>query len=480
MDSCFGSNRNPRRLSALALGLAAAFSTLVAGFPANSQPVHEQNRPAQRAAPIEDADLTPTEESVTEVPAEPSVVTPTASPSTAPVEATKFDPAVEFVIEEQGFDRSQAEAYVNREREFSNLASQFTDVPGYAGSWIVPETQEFYLGASTQAAAESMTTAAAGFSIDVDVVEADYSYSELLRLGENLRQEILVLPTSLDIDALTSIEPITNSLTLWVFSAGDLPNSTDGLPTDIITASGLLQRYPVSKVQYESLDELPQDVDCADGPFCDPPLTAGVQVGQHDAEDTFLGHCTSGYLVKGNNNTRDYMLTAGHCVLNNSGPDVVKTRFASGSIHVIGNEATAYDNGTLDAGLIHITNPSGWAVDQGSLAASYSDEGEVGRAWIEGWGSSPMNSVRCVTTASSDMTACGRVWRLGYGSEDLGTVDVCGVIPGDSGSPVYNGNDAYGIIVTVGGGGPSLNCKANFQGMSRILRELNVSLNEHD
>lgn len=375
-------------------------------------------------------------------------------------------------MEEQGLDRSQAEAYLDRETRFSDLASQLADDPGYAGSWLIPETQEFFLAASSQEVAESMRTEASSLSIDVEVLDVKHSYYELLELGEELRSEALALPMLADAEALTSIEPSTNSLVLWIHSDQELPQ-------DRIAASGLSERFPVSGVQFSGLDDLPQDVNCAAGPYCDPPLTAGVQTSQSSSSSTRTGICTAGFLVEGNNNDRDYMLTAGHCVLNRSGPDVVETRFASGSSHVIGNEATAYNNDTLDAGLVHITNPSGWEVSEGSLAAVYLDDGDIGRLGIEAWGSSPMDSVRCVTTGNSDMTNCGRVWRLGYTSNDLGSVDVCGVIGGDSGSPVYNDRIAYGIIVTIGGGGPSTNCKANFQGMSRILSELKISLNNH-
>lgn len=479
-------NGNRRELRGRVLGSIVALSTLLAGLPVGLQQVNAQSSPAQTAPAVESVESTPTEQLGTEGAVQP-VAASTAAPSTGPVELSDFDPAIDFVMEEQGLNRSQAEAYMDRERSFSSLASQFADVPGYAGSWVVRETQEFFLAASSREIAESMRTAVSALPLNVDVLDAEYSYNELLELGEELRAATQALPIFADVRALTSIEPSTNSLVLWIhspeeFSQAQRPNATDEGDTvsTVLAESELLERFPVSDVQYSGLDDLPREVNCAAGPFCDPPLTAGVQTGHHNSSGTYLSRCTSGFMVEGNNNNRDYMLTAGHCLLNNAGPDVVRTRFASGSNHIIGNEATAYDNDAVDAGLVYITNPVGWKVSVGSLSAIYQPDGNIGRTAIKNWGASPMNSTRCITTANSDMTECGVVWRLGYSSQDLGSVDICGVIPGDSGSPVYNLTTAYGIIISIGGGPWDTHCKANFQGMSRILSELKVSLNTHN
>lgn len=123
----------------------------------------------------------------------------TAAPSTGPVELSDFDPAIDFVMEEQGLNRSQAEAYMDRERSFSSLASQFADVPGYAGSWVVRETQEFFLAASSREIAESMRTAVSALPLNVDVLDAEYSYNELLELGEELRAATQALPIFADV-----------------------------------------------------------------------------------------------------------------------------------------------------------------------------------------------------------------------------------------------------------------------------------------
>ncbi|GAA0707310.1 trypsin-like serine protease [Dactylosporangium roseum] len=189
---------------------------------------------------------------------------------------------------------------------------------------------------------------------------------------------------------------------------------------------------------------------------CDPPLRSGLAIYMGG------GRCTSAFMTYSGSSY--YMLTAGHCAEMGSYFDV--PTYSYGYQYV--GYAVDYDFGYYgDSALVRVEDsswwqPRGWVYPQTSIR-SYSRD-YVGQ-YVCKQGSTTGYTCGQVTSTNAtvsypDRTLTGMTWST-----------TC-VAAGDSGSGVYYGSTAYGIL----SGGPNSGCGMIHEPITRALSRWGVNL----
>ncbi|WP_149261519.1 S1 family peptidase [Actinomadura sp. K4S16] len=195
---------------------------------------------------------------------------------------------------------------------------------------------------------------------------------------------------------------------------------------------------------------------CQDDYACDPPLRSGLAIFTGGAR------CTSAFMTY--SGSRYYMLTAGHCAEIGYWWDV--STYSYGYQNVGG--AADYTFGWYgDYAAVSVDDPGwwqprGWVLPQTSIYGSESDY--VG-GYVCKQGSTTGYTCGTITEVDAtvsypDRTLSGMTWSTACDG------------PGDSGSGVFDGNYAHGIL----SGGPNSGCGMIHEPIGRALSGLGVSL----
>jgi streptogrisin C len=195
---------------------------------------------------------------------------------------------------------------------------------------------------------------------------------------------------------------------------------------------------------------------CDSQDACDPPLRSGVAIR------TDGGRCTSAFPVQSQG--RYYVLTAGHCT---EAGDRWTAGTASYGTVPIGSRAGSIFGEQGDMGLIGVADPGFWR----PAALVYPETA------ITSTGTAVVGTVVC-KTGSTTGTTCGTVTRTDVTvSYEEATVrgmayaTAC-VEAGDSGSGVWSGSTAYGIV----SGGPRFGCGMVFEPVETAVSAFGVQL----
>jgi hypothetical protein len=144
-------------------------------------------------------------------------------------------------------------------------------------------------------------------------------------------------------------------------------------------------------------------------------------------------------------------MTAGHC---RGGSEVWWTRFPDLSIHNIGAFYVSKLSSSMDAGLLHIDNLSGWAPRDLVLITDGPDTSFQDTYKIQADSYSTVGQRVCTTSAWYGRTDCGYVTQTGVSADYGGGLVVSGLVrgnfcgtEGDSGAPMYAYNVACGLQV---------------------------------
>jgi len=219
----------------------------------------------------------------------------------------------------------------------------------------------------------------------------------------------------------------------------------------------------------------------ADRPFlsCDDPFRGGVgiigELLRHDTQTLRAGICTGGFFARSKDDNKPYILTAGHCFDYNDGPESQQTdpplqaskvwmAFDKGEEEIPIGDPWSFDDKPTDAGIItvqpetpyHEGATPGWIYE---TANRYSDPPTQHREEHEIHSVPTINkslsgSRICFTSAvpfgnSPRHTSCAKVSKTSddfEGRKNVLRLDVCNVMPGSSGGPVFKNNRAYGLI----------------------------------
>ena len=187
--------------------------------------------------------------------------------------------------------------------------------------------------------------------------------------------------------------------------------------------------------------------------------------------------CTGAFISRSAVGSHLEQLTAGHCqaIVHRSW----LTEFSNQSVHSIGLVNRSFFGPSGDAGVIRVYNPSGWRARawvyvRGGSATVRKESYPI---WAAGT-AIPGTRV-CMSGGSNPSTSCGRVTKVGVSvSYSTAHVLVSGLSQatlcaraGDSGSPVFAGHVAYGIVSGSGG-----DCLTWFQPVVPAARLLGTRL----
>jgi hypothetical protein len=220
--------------------------------------------------------------------------------------------------------------------------------------------------------------------------------------------------------------------------------------------------------------------------YCNPPLRGGREI------DGTQAICTASFMARDHTDPSILLaVTAGHCVAFGSlGKWLAQDE--SGHSSEIGTTRTwVLANGTdQDTATIRINAASPWATPP-PLAAVVVKPSAYNTAYdpnykIQHTSYSCLGQVLCRTGRTTG-TECGEVSDLGaddtfrgpggilYTVKNMGELDMCGALPGDSGSPIYKSQRAYGML----SGGKSqkpIHCLEAYVGVRGAERALSFDL----
>jgi streptogrisin C len=296
----------------------------------------------------------------------------------------------------------------------------------------------------------------------VDIVSVQYSLAFLHAIIDEISAEL---------------EPV-NAAVAWPLEVGiladdrnvvqlRLPRSQPLTPAQHILVNKAMRRYGAA-LRLDVYEQPPQ-ADACHFPTCDPPLRAGVRITQADRG------CTAGFLAQSRVDSKQYLLTAGHCVVDGY-TEEWSAEFANSQGHVIGKVHNFRWDAAGDMAILRINNPTGWNPQPWVyVTASPSTTEDPDYLIInDGW-SAPLLHKRVCKTGAFGGTSCGKVEAIGVTLTYSG-VTVKGLARasycrtgGDSGGPVFVGHVAYGMHVAGRG-----ECMGYYQGIHGIEEAMNV------
>ncbi|GHH66869.1 protease [Streptosporangium violaceochromogenes] len=195
---------------------------------------------------------------------------------------------------------------------------------------------------------------------------------------------------------------------------------------------------------------------CYDDYSCDPPLRSGLAIFGGG------GRCTSAFTAYSGSSY--YMLTAGHCAEMGAWWDVSTYSYGYQNVGSVSNYTFGWDG---DSAVVSIDDPTwwqprGWVYQETPIQGSETDY--IGsyvckQGSTTGYTCGTVNEVDA-TVSYPDRTLSGMTWS-----------DACDG-PGDSGSGVFSGNLAHGIL----SGGPDVGCGMIHEPIGRALSAWGVSL----
>lgn len=299
-------------------------------------------------------------------------------------------------------------------------------------------------------AARTITTVAAGQGLtDTHTVTVRRSETELRAISAAVARRLAAANTGAKHGLQSAIDTTRNTVRI------DLPKAKPLTAAQRAAAAWATSRYP-DAVAMGSYVQPSVPMYCGGQYSCDPPLRSGLA--------TYMGggRCTTAFMTY--SGSAYYMLTAGHCA--EMGSNFSVPTYYYGNQYV--GYAVDYDFGYWgDSALIYIEDPSWWQP----------------RGWvypqtaIRSYGYDYVGQYVCKQGSTTGYT-CGSVTETDatvyYPNRTLNgmTWSTACVAAGDSGSGVYYGSRAYGIL----SGGPYSGCGMIHEPVTRALGRWGVNL----
>jgi hypothetical protein len=317
--------------------------------------------------------------------------------------------------------------------------------------------------------------AASGAGADARLIGVRSRWSELEAAQSSLDDRLDGLLAARQVE--TGLDPKRNAVV--VETANDLTGEEAALVQAALDRTSVTaQRRPV---QASVLGGVPDDCGWTSDPkdhyYCSNPLRGGPNI--FPPAGTSAG-CSSGFITRGNDaNNYPFILTAGHCLENESGTWSSKG-WPGLLIHSIGSRWSWTASSEGDWGLIRLTN-SFWRVGPYVFVSTSPDTPNRNDAYrILRSGDAGRGAFICVSSGirmgNGYFTDCGEVEMLNVeagGVQGLSRMtSVCGV-DGSSGGPYFKYNRAYGIHW---GRSSSLHCVSYHQPVQEAMSKSNVHL----
>lgn len=362
--------------------------------------------------------------------------------------------AVRALMRDAHLPWAEAVRHIQRQERLTALAEHLRQHlgPRFGGAWIDHAHGGRLLVAVLDRRAEPPVRqfALASGMPDTAVTLVRRSLADLERIADQLGREVIEANRGAD-----------QRLAVWI--AVERNAVELGLPASrMALTAAQLRLVERARDRYSDAVVLGSDTasytprGCDNQSACDPPLRSGVAIR------TDGGRCTSAFPVTAGG--RYYVLTAGHCT--EAGANWTAGTASYGTV-TIGTRAASIFGERGDMGLIGVADPGFWR----PAGLVYPESP------ITSTGTAVPGTVVC-KTGSTTGTTCGTVTRtdvtVPYDEATVRgmTYATACVDAGDSGSGVWSGSTAYGIV----SGGSQFGCGMVFEPVETAAAAFDVQI----
>ncbi len=357
------------------------------------------------------------------------------------------------LAKDYGVSRAEAKRRIASQDELSGLATKLRHKLGtqFGGAWIDHDNGGKLTVAVTQkkAAADVRSAASAKKTGQLTTVVVDHSKGKLDQMSQTLAKRIAKANKGADHGLQSAVVTEKNALRL------DLPRGKE------LTEK---QQQVVRWAKHKFGDALLMDtykyasepLYCGGQYSCDPPLRSGLAIYGNNIR------CSSAFMVYDSYDY--YMMTAGHCAEASTYWQVPTYSYGYQTVGGVVDYRFGYYG---DSAIVRITD-SGWWQPRGWVYPNQA---------IYSWDYDYVGQYVCKTGSTTGYT-CGQITDTNatvyYPNRTLTgmTWSTACVAAGDSGSGVYYGSTAHGIL----SGGPSSGCGMIHEPISRALSAMGVTL----
>lgn len=381
------------------------------------------------------------------------------APTTSAAENTSDQPApnaqqkaaVAQLVEDYGIPVAEGQRRIARQDEQTAVITELRTKLGerFGGAWVDHQDGGKLKVAVTEKASASSVTAAASGKSPVDTVVVDRSMSELQSMSASLSKRIAKANKAAQHGLQSAVVTEKNALRL------DLPRGKK-LTDEQRRVVRWAERTFGDALVVDSYRHASRPLYCGGQYSCDPPLRSGLAIygGNTRCTSAFMAYDRSGY----------YMMTAGHCTEAASYWEVPTYSYGYQGVGSTANYHFGYYG---DYAIVRISDTAFWQP----------------RGWvyttqpIRNWDYDYVGQYVCKQGSTTGYT-CGQITDVNATVQYPGrtltgmTWSTACVSPGDSGSGVYDGSTAHGIL----SGGPNSGCGMIHEPISRALSSLGVSL----
>lgn len=427
----------------------------------------------------------------------PLAAAPAAVSGPAAATQTTAEPAALALAHDHGISLGDAAVRIARQDDQAIFAGvlQAKYPNSYAGSWVDQDHGGLLVSRFTHAPA------------DFAELAATYHLTGNAVLGEPARYSLAALERA-QAKALTHrahSEPVSTSLDLVnnrvLLHSKTLASSTLRAAAQVINAAD------PDLIQFDSNYRAAVPLNaCAENTAYEPGCTQPIRGGQLIADLTAGGWCTLGYNVTSRSDGKRYVLTDGHCVVddpvNDTAPWGARNNVNQTGRFGVVHSAQFSTNGPSDWALIHVDNsiltePDIYvqaSTDHNAARDTTRDENYA----VSGIGGTVVNQYYCKMGASGG-TGCGQVLETGAGTWVDSTHYITNMAfvaqsaiygpggyrlacAGDSGGPVFSGHLGFGLVEAGASQGPNAPngqpCFYDYYytGLTAALNTMNVNL----
>ncbi|MGI5207849.1 S1 family peptidase [Spirillospora sp. CA-108201] len=360
---------------------------------------------------------------------------------------------VRQIVKDHGVSAAEAGRRADRQPAQFRLAARLGKDLGsaYGGAWIdQAHGGELTVGVTGAGAAARVWSKAKAAGLGTTrTTKVRYGFGHLQRVSASLAKRVAAANEGAGSGLQTGIITSGNAVRLSSLRGAALTPAQ----RDVI---GWARRTFGDAVQVSTYAHRSVPLYCYDDYSCDPPLRSGLAIFTGGAR------CTSAFMTY--SGSRYLMLTAGHCAELGYWWDVSTYSYGYQSV---GGAADHTFGWYGDYAAVSIDDPGwwrprGWVLPQTSVHGSASDY--VG-GYVCKQGSTTGYTCGSITEVDAtvsypDRTLSGMTWSTACDG------------PGDSGSGVFDGGYAHGIL----SGGPDSGCGMIHEPVGRALSGLGVSL----
>jgi Trypsin len=380
---------------------------------------------------------------------------------------TTAEPAALALAHDHGLSLAAAAVRVARQGDQAALAGMLeAKYPHtYAGSWVDQDHGGLLVSRFTHAPAD-FTALAATFHLTGNAVLGEPARYSLAAL-ERAQAKVLIHRAHLEAVS-TSLDLVHDRV---LFHSKKLASSS------LRAAAQTLNTADPSLIQFDSNYHAAVPLSaCAENALLEPGCTQPIRSGQLIKDQTPglpAGACTLGYNVTSRSDGKRYVLTDGHCVvddgdpLNDTAPWGARNNInQTGRFGVVHSAQYSSPSGPADWALIHVDNS---ILTEPDIYVQASTDNNPARNTtrnenyaITGIGGTVVNQYYC-KMGSSGGTGCGQVLETGVGNQVDPTHYITNMAfvaqtaiygpggyrlacQGDSGGPVFSGHLGYGLV----------------------------------